>query len=530
MAAAGESGALEEGTDKAGEWQAVWESSVWLKENEARPGGGCFLAEETSVEKEEKEDENTGGTVLAVLFATAATAIETPLAGWVLVSGSMEETETVHPTVAAARETWTGSGSGAELTVQRNESGGEGQAAMTAVQQPTFLNTPQEDAGGLRFATIIEKNNFREESLRPDLHRGESGREPAHWRLAQTVADVVLQPAARSAVIRASHHPSPSEAGREPQPGVTAAAPKPQAPRVESAWISATPAVAGRAGDTRRSGAPNHGQAAGGASPADGAAEAAAIEPEPPHGLSGQQQREEADALPAQGGMMRESASLARGGEKESPVAAPQAPASEGAEQPLPASWSSEGKSGPSEATGRPVRDEAVAGPRAEAGNLDAAGAEIEPAGNRLPGQLDLQLEGRAGERVRIRLAEAPGGVRLRMASNDARLAESLRSQWQTLEAALRNAGWRTQPEASGPADSVQAGGRWMQGHPGLRWGTEGVTTARAAEPAAVQDPGMGPQADGQPRQGREGAQDGQDGMRQELEDLSALRRLGRRR
>jgi hypothetical protein len=116
------------------------------------------------------------------------------------------------------------------------------------------------------------------------------------------------------------------------------------------------------------------------------------------------------------------------------------------------------------------------------------------------------------------------------MASNDARLAESLRSQWQTLEAALRNAGWRTQPEASGPADSVQAGGRWMQGHPGLRWGTEGVSTARAAEPAAVQDPGMGPQAGGQPRQGREGAQDGQDGMRQELEDLSALRRLGRRR
>lgn len=227
---------------------------------------------------------------------------------------------------------------------------------------------------------------------------------------------------------------------------------------------------------------------------------------------------------------MREAASARRGGEEESPAAAPQALAAEGAGQPVPAAWSSEGRSGPPETTGRPVQDEAVAGPQAEAGNLNAAGAETEPAGNRLPGQLDLQLEGQAGERVRIRLAEAPGGVRLRMASNDARLAESLRSQWQTLEAALREAGWRTQPEASSPADSVQAGGRWMQGHPGLRWGAEGATSTRAAEPAAVHDPGMGPHAGGQPRQGREGAQDGQDGMRQELEDLSALRRLGRRR
>lgn len=115
----------------------------------------------------------------------------------------------------------------------------------------------------------------------------------------------------------------------------------------------------------------------------------------------------------------------------------------------------------------------------------------------------------------------------MRMASNDARLAASLRSEWPTLEAALRDAGWQAQREAHGAADTVAGGWRPVQGHTGARWAVEGGTGARTAEPATAGDSRQGPPSDSQPRQDRQGEQGG---MREELLDLTAIRRLGRRR
>lgn len=155
--------------------------------------------------------------------------------------------------------------------------------------------------------------------------------------------------------------------------------------------------------------------------------------------------------------------------------------------------------------------------------------AEMEPPQNpaRLNGQLEVQVDGQGGQRVRLRFAEAPGGVRMRVTSNDARLAESLRAEWQTLETALRRTGWDPQPAAIEPAEPVPEALGWIHERTGGRGGSDAGGGQRAAPPAA----GHG-QAQAEPGGGyrRDGRPDGRDEIRQEWLDLSALRRLGRRR
>lgn len=167
---------------------------------------------------------------------------------------------------------------------------------------------------------------------------------------------------------------------------------------------------------------------------------------------------------------------------------------------------------------------------RTEADNEAVAGAEPEPPPGRLQNQLDLQLDGRAGERVRIRFAEAPGGVRLRVASNDARLAETLRAEWRSLEAALREAGWQMQAKESGMTDAARDGWRWMQSQTAAKWASDGGAGNRTIEPSNALNRGWGSPEDSSPRQHRQDRQDRESGAREELADLSAIRRLGRRR
>lgn len=144
----------------------------------------------------------------------------------------------------------------------------------------------------------------------------------------------------------------------------------------------------------------------------------------------------------------------------------------------------------------------------------------------RLNGQLDLQVDGQRGERVRIRFAEAPGGVRMRVASNDARLAESLRAEWQTLEAALRRSGWDPQPGSADPADAaVEVSSRTdgRAGDPGgAADGGDRRTLAQEAEQGQRLAAQQGSRQDARQQERNE--------TRQEWLDLSALRRMGRRR
>ena len=161
------------------------------------------------------------------------------------------------------------------------------------------------------------------------------------------------------------------------------------------------------------------------------------------------------------------------------------------------------------------------------------AGPELEarPSAIRPDGQIDLQIDGQAGERVRIRFAEAPGGIRLRIASNDARLAESLRSGWASLEAALRQAGWEQNEAVSAVAEeagsataSVRPGQGGMDFRAGSRPGDEGHTSAppSPSQNASQDKPGDGRSGQGSP--------DTENETREEWLDLSALRRLARRR
>jgi len=158
------------------------------------------------------------------------------------------------------------------------------------------------------------------------------------------------------------------------------------------------------------------------------------------------------------------------------------------------------------------------------------SGAEPEPSAGRLQNQLDLQLDGRAGERVRIRLAEAPGGVRLRVASNDTRLAETLRAEWRTLETALSEAGWHMEPKDPGAADASGDGWRWMQSQTAAKWTADGGAGNRATEPSNALNRGWGSHEDSDPRQHRQDRQDRESSAREEFADLSAIRRLGKRR
>lgn len=115
----------------------------------------------------------------------------------------------------------------------------------------------------------------------------------------------------------------------------------------------------------------------------------------------------------------------------------------------------------------------------------------------------------------------------MRVTSNDTGLAESLRAEWQTLEAALRRTGWDPQPGAVESAERAREALGWIHERSGESGGSEAGGGSRPAAPAA----GHG-QAQAEPQGGfrQDGRPDGGDEIRQEWLDLSALRRLGRRR
>lgn len=147
-----------------------------------------------------------------------------------------------------------------------------------------------------------------------------------------------------------------------------------------------------------------------------------------------------------------------------------------------------------------------------------AAPPEGRPELPRNGNQLDVQVEGERGERVRIRLWDAAGSVRMRMTASEQRIAEVLRSGWPRLERALEQAGWHTEAAPSVP--SRPAG--WS---PARQPGTTDEPALRAArlnlEPSGEPSPGS--------HSGRDHAsgRNRQESAREEWIDLSALRRLG---
>jgi hypothetical protein len=142
-------------------------------------------------------------------------------------------------------------------------------------------------------------------------------------------------------------------------------------------------------------------------------------------------------------------------------------------------------------------------------------------------GQLDLQVEGKTGERVRIRVTEAPGGLRLRVASNDAQLAESLRAEWQTLEGALRRTGWEPEAYTAEAAKLAETDMHSSGNQTGVRSAGDLGAGHRPSTPAAEASSGLEKFGD---RPQGEGHSMDKNETRQEWLDLSALRRLSKRR
>lgn len=201
----------------------------------------------------------------------------------------------------------------------------------------------------------------------------------------------------------------------------------------------------------------------------------------------------------------------------------------QGAPNPEPSQWKESARLSPETAPAGTARSTAGPEPRGRAYPLQLAETEPPQGAARLNGQLDLQVDGQRGERVRIRFAEAPGGVRMRVASNDARLAESLRSEWQTLEAALRRTGWDPQPGLAESADSAGEALSGIHGRTGEPGGSANSGDRRALSPTGEHSHQQQTQQGGSRQDARQGGQD-QNETRQEWLDLSALRRLSRRR
>ncbi len=182
----------------------------------------------------------------------------------------------------------------------------------------------------------------------------------------------------------------------------------------------------------------------------------------------------------------------------------------------------------------RIIQPPAAGGPRADA---DAgrtrmrSGAAPEPMrpwdGPPAPGggrQLELQVEGAQGERVRIRLADSNMGVRLRLASNEARVAAALRAGWPELERALQAAGWKAErvAEATPRAATAAVGGLDEPGP------VRGGSFRSVSELAWHRQDAFGSNYEKSDSQGSRGRR--QDSLRDEWLDLSALRRLSARR
>jgi hypothetical protein len=132
--------------------------------------------------------------------------------------------------------------------------------------------------------------------------------------------------------------------------------------------------------------------------------------------------------------------------------------------------------------------------------------------------RLMLRVEGDEGQRVDIRLFQAPGSLRVRLSSRQAGLAEGLRTEIHQLERALETAGWRAEVGVAAETDPAAA---------------ESLDPASARDFARDSGAGRDSQTSLDHRSAAGGNRQGADRKGTELEeeflDLSAIRRLYRR-
>lgn len=341
-------------------------------------------------------------------------------------------------------------------------------------------------------------------------------------RLPEPVADVWLRPAPRQVradgVIDSSCSGNQGAPAMEPEP----AADSLRAPRPEGGRVSASQGAVGQPEPP----AEMRNRPAGKGAPAEGRLLSGGKDPafEPEIRLDGKDRGvapaegrpEEAQQTGTAGPGSPESEPKRPPRQEAPPQGGPEPEQARPSGSPVPAPAAAH--SGAERAAGEP-------GVREGAPSLEIAEPEPPQEAARLNGQLDLQVDGSGGERVRIRFAEAPGGVRMRVASNDARLAESLRSEWQTLEAALRRSGWDPQP---GPGGSAEAAAEALGGIDG-RGSDPGSGADTGDRRAAAQPAEQGERQMAQPGGRQDARQQERNEARQEWLDLSALRRLARR-
>jgi|DewCreStandDraft_4_1066084.scaffolds.fasta_scaffold06623_6 hypothetical protein len=525
------SGEFEQRTAGREAWEAVWQGAGLL-ETDGTPGDNAGPVTMKPL-FEADEEERSRRALLAALIPAVSSTLEPPSAELNLGLAPEQSGFLVHPETIAESTRSPGSGGRSlespETPVNGMNPGVAGAPAFEP-QEPELPGTLHRDSGGQESGLSEPATNSFEDVLAsgaPVLK--EAGSEPALGRPAELVADVVLRPDAGFRPVRPSQTPSPANAGIGRGTPEVHGSQVPQAPNHEAVGMSSEPAAAGWRGDLHRGRTATSPYVA----PVESRSSAAI-----------QQERIELATLPDGAEDPAKRSDLHQAQREPSPQVSPLNHNEGGRTPDLPAQTPSAdaGSGSPMAASfpAPPSREAGLGHPsaesrdkteiRTEAGSEAVAGAEPEPPAGRLQNQLDLQLDGRAGERVRIRLAEAPGGVRLRVASNDARLAETLRAEWRSLEAALREAGWQMQPKESGMADAAREGWRWTQGQTAAKWAADGGAGNRTIEPSNALNRGWGSPEDSSPRQHRQDRQDRESGAREELADLSAIRRLGRRR
>lgn len=131
--------------------------------------------------------------------------------------------------------------------------------------------------------------------------------------------------------------------------------------------------------------------------------------------------------------------------------------------------------------------------------------------------RLVLQVDGREGQRVDIRLVQTPGSLKVKLSSLEASLVERMRSEMHQLERSLEAAGWRTEigvVTESEPAPLSAAELRPLR--------TDQTPAAgRESAPDSGPHSGADSSADGRRSGARHAAE-----LQEELIDLSAIRRL----
>jgi hypothetical protein len=503
----------------AGQWAAVWQqagSAVVVEAGQAAECRSTARPEANSTITEDKEGESMPGADLVALFVWApAPAYERPpLVG--LDGAASQE-------LSAAVRQGNRSDDGPTPPLLASWTTGAGVEARPAgSMQPEAPLLEQPAPSGAQAEQAAAPPPTQQEA------RGTSQCQPERLWPAEPVADVLLRPSHRLAQLPAKNNASIREDSGTLRQGMKAAlstqdAMQAQQSRIELRVPASVPPGGVRQQKDYLAGSMTVPSMTAARSLPTGMAEASGDGRS--RVIEDVISRDEG-SRPQPNDWKTEAVQTPAGTQAEPVHQAPQNPLRAGEPQAEQAAVSAPSGPSPHERADWP-KQPAAADPPAAAAQLEPAEAEPQEGPARLGGQLDLQVDGRMGQRVRIRLSEAPGGVRLRVASSDARLAESLRSEWQSLEAALRRTGWEPQMRTLAAAGPAEAGMSWGGGHPGTRHGGETGTGHRAAAPVSGQTQGQEPAGDSPQREGHSGV--GYE-TREEWLDLSALRRLARRR